>query len=142
MKTRRSLETFRLQLVSTATLTVIAFACVAAVLTFVPLFAYFDSMELGSDSSAEIAAYLIRIHESCWPVIWGAVIASITSGMVLFQRMRSPLARFASVYHQLARIQDALRGLDAYELEPKAATAVAEIRDSLTPLRQSITQAA
>lgn len=102
MRTRRSLTSFRLHLVLTSALVVISFACVAAVLTFVPLFAAFDSMELGSDSSAEIAAYLIRTHESFWPVIGGAVIASVASGMVLFRRMRSPLARFSRVYQQLA----------------------------------------
>ncbi len=102
MRTRRSLGTFRIHLALTAALGVMSFAFVAAVLTFVPLFAHFDSKELGSDSTAEIAAYVIHLHESFWPVIAGAVIASVVSGMVLFQRMRSPLARFAVVYRRLA----------------------------------------
>jgi methyl-accepting chemotaxis protein len=183
MRTRRSLETFRIHLVLTAALVVMSFAFVAAVLSFVPLFAHFDSKEFGSDSTAEIAAYLIHLHESFWPVIGGAVIASVVSGMVLFQRMRKPLARFASVYRrlaegetpgpirirtldylqdeadnlnrmldairqrtteeqrQVARIEEALCELGACELEPKGAAAIAEIRDSLAPLRRSISEA-
>jgi methyl-accepting chemotaxis protein len=183
MRTRRSLGTFRIHLAVTAALGVMSFAFVAAVLTFVPLFAHFDSKELGSHSRGEIAAYLIHLHESFWPVIGGAVLASVVSGMVLFQRMRSPLSRFASVYRrlaegetpgpiriraldylqdeadelnrmvvairqrtaeetrQVARIEEALCELDACELEPKGAAAIAEIRDSLAPLRRTISEA-
>jgi len=180
---RRSLETFRLHLILTAALVVLSFASVAAVLTFVPLFAYLAHAELDSAAGAEIASYLIQLHESFWPVVLGAVIASATSGMVLFQRMRSPLVRFASVHRQLAEghtpepielraldylqdqadelnqmveairlrseqeqnivagIEETLCELEACELEPKGAAAIAEIRDALPLLHRYTPQA-
>ena len=103
MTSERSLETFRLHLMLTATLLVLTFAGVAAVLTFVPLFAYLDDVDLASVAAAEISAYFIHLHESFWPVVAGAIIASTASGLVLFQRMRSPLTRFAAVYRVLAQ---------------------------------------
>ena len=182
MKSRRSIETFRLHLMLTTALVVICFACIAAVLTFVPLLAHFDSAELGSNSSAELAAYLIHLHESFWPMIGGAVVASVASAMLVFERMRAPLVGFVSVYRlvaggktpgpvrirrldylqdeadelnrmldalqqrraaeqrQLARVDETLCELDACELQPKSAAAIAEIRDALALLRQNITE--
>lgn len=102
MMQRRSMGTFRLHLMLSAGLVVLSFASIAAVLTFVPLFVFLAHTELDSAAGAELSAYFIQLHESFWPMVAGAVIASITSGMVLFERMRSPLARFASVYRRLA----------------------------------------
>ena len=183
MVMRRSRETFRIHLVLTAAFVVLSFAFVTAVVTFVPLFAHLGNARPDSDSAAEMAAYVIHLHESFWPLVAGTVIASVVSGMVLFQRMRLPLVRFASVYRQvaegetpepiqirtldylqdeaaelnrmlvglgqrssearrqLARIEEALSELDACELEPKACAAITEIRESLTPLRKSISEA-
>jgi hypothetical protein len=183
MSIRRSLGTFRIHLVLTAAVVVLTFAVVTAVLTFVPIFAAFDSKELGSNAAGEIATYMLLLHKSFWPVIAGAMIASVVSGALLFERMRLPLARFASVHRQLAegqtpgpvqlravdylhdeadelnqmldaigrrsaeeqrllaRVEEALCELDAYELEPKGAAAIAEIRRSLAPLRRNIGEA-
>jgi len=102
MKPRRSLGTFRLHLMLTGALVVLSFASVAAILTFVPLFVYLAHLELDSAAGGELAAYFMQLHESFWPVVAGAVVASTASGMVLFQRMRSPLSRFVLVYQRLA----------------------------------------
>lgn len=178
MTRRRSLGTFRLHLMLTAGLVVLSFASIAAVLTFVPLLVFLAHTELDSAAGAELSAYFIQLHESFWPMVVGAVIASITSGMVLFERMRSPLVRFASAYRRLAegdtpepirlraldylkdeadelnrmletmrrrhdeersrmtRIEQTLCELEACELEPKAAAAIAEIRDALAPVHR------
>ncbi len=103
MTSERSLETFRMHLMLTATLVVLTFAGVAAVLTFVPLFVYLNDVDLASVAAAEISSYFIHLHESFWPVVAGAIIASTVSGLVLFQRMRSPLTRFRAVYRALAQ---------------------------------------
>jgi methyl-accepting chemotaxis protein len=183
MSMRRSLGTFRIHLVLTAAVVVLTFAVVTAVLTFVPIFAHFESQELGSKAAGEIAAYMLLLHKSFWPVIVGAIIASVVSGTLLFERMRLPLARFASVHRQVAEgqtpepvelravdylhdeadglnqmldairqrtaeeqrllacVEEALCELDGYELEPKGAAAIAEIRNSLAPLRRNIGEA-
>ena len=101
----RTLGTFRFHLALTAGIVVLTFGAFAALLIFVPLSARFDA-----EPDFGTASYLLFLHESFWPVILGAVLASVASGLVLFERMRAPLRRFAAAYRRVSagEIPDAL----------------------------------
>ena len=98
----RSLGTFRFHMVLTAALVVLSFSGIAALLVFVPLFSHLGAGSPGSGANAGLVDYLLFLHESFWPVVAGSALASIASGMILFERMRSPLRRFRSIYRQVA----------------------------------------
>ena len=97
-----SLGTFRFHIVLTAALVVLSFSGTAAFLTFVPLISRFGAGSPGSDAHSGLADYLLFLHGSFWPVVAGSVLASIASGMILFERMRSPLRRLRSTYVQIS----------------------------------------
>jgi methyl-accepting chemotaxis protein len=92
----------RLHMLLTAGLVVLTFASIAALLIFVPLVSRFGAESPGSDAQAGLVDYLLFLHESFWPVVAGSILASMASGMALFERMRSPLRRFRSAYVQIA----------------------------------------
>ena len=99
---RRTHKTFRLHLMLTAAIVTATFALVSALLVFVPVFTHLDSDHFDRDVMGGVARYALHLHASFWPVVVGAMIASVASGMVLFERMRSPLRRFAQVYQAVA----------------------------------------
>lgn len=93
---------FRRHLALTAALVTTGFLLMAALLLFVPIFAHLGTSELPADAAGGLAAYVLHLHESFWPVVLGALLASVASGLLLFERMRSPLVRFAATYRRLA----------------------------------------
>jgi methyl-accepting chemotaxis protein len=97
-----TLRAFRWHLALTAAVVTAVFSFVAAATLFVPLFSYLASGEFSQDELGGIASYVLHLHESFWPVVAGALTASVASGMVLFERMRAPLVRFLRVYDELA----------------------------------------
>lgn len=127
---RPSLSTFRRHLALTAASVTLAFTLSAAMLLFVPLFAHLEGGEFGAEALGGISAYVLHLHESFWPVVLGALAASIASGLLLFERMRSPLVRFVSVYEAMARGDTpaplALRTLDYLHDEADALNAMVD----------------
>jgi len=126
-----SLGTFRLHLMLTAGLVVLTFASIAALLIFVPLVARFSATSSGSAEQTGLVDYLLFLHESFWPVVACSVAASMASGMVLFEKMRSPLERFRSTYVQIAagRIPDpiSIRAVDYLRNETADLNRVLEV---------------
>ncbi len=94
--------TFRIHMVLTAGLVVLTFSAIAALLIFVPLVSRFGAGSPDSAGNLGLAEYILFLHESFWPVVACSVLASMASGMVLFERMRSPLRRLRRVYAQIA----------------------------------------
>jgi len=165
-------------MVLTAGLVALSFSGTAAILIFVPIVSHFGAGSPGSDTHAGLADYLLFLHGSFWPVVAGSVLASIASGMISFERLRSPLRRQRSTYVQIAdgeipgpisiraldyrrveardlhrmlealrqhyacrgrgleHIRQALRELEACDLQGKGAGALAEIRGTLSRLQQ------
>ena len=106
MSARPSLATFRRDLALTAALVTFVFAILSAATLFAPLFAHLDSGEFSRAQMGGIAAYVLHLHETFWPVVAGALVASVASGMLLFERMRSPIKRFVRIYAELAQGRD------------------------------------
>jgi methyl-accepting chemotaxis protein len=100
---QRSIETFRIHLALTTAVVTAGFALVVGTAMFVPLFVQFDRSDLDQSSLAGIADYLIQLHTSYWPVVFGAIVGSIVSGMLLFLRMTAPLKRFVNVFEAVGR---------------------------------------
>ena len=99
----RSLTTFRLHLILTAVIVTAGFAVVIGTALFVPLFAQLDRSDLSKDEMAGLAEYLLQLHRSYWPVVVGMIAASVTSAMMLFHRMKSPLTRFVQIFQRIGR---------------------------------------
>jgi len=118
----RSLNTFRLHLILTATIVTAGFAIVVGTVLFVPLFAQLDRPDLDRDAMASLADYLLQLHVSYWPVVVGMIVASIASAMMLFQRMTSPLVRFVRVFEGVGRgeIPNPLQLRNRDYLQPEA----------------------
>jgi hypothetical protein len=98
---RASLGTFRWHLVLTSVCVAIVFAVIAATTLFVPLFVHLDGNEFTSEEMGGIAGYILHLHATFWPVVAGSLLASVASGILLFERMRSPLVRFVAAYAEL-----------------------------------------
>lgn len=101
MTRRSSLGTFRWHLVLTSGCVAIAFAVIAAATLFVPLFVHLDGSEFSQEEMGGIAGYILHLHATFWPVVAGSLLACVASGILLFERMRSPLVRFVAVYAEL-----------------------------------------
>ena len=99
----RSIRTFRIHLALTAATVTLGFALVVAAAMFVPLFAQLDRGDLDQKALAGISIYLIELHTSYWPVVAGTMIASVVSGLLLFNRMTAPLERFSHVFEAIGR---------------------------------------
>lgn len=131
---RASLGTFGLHLTLTAACVTGVFALLAAATLFVPLFTRLDESALSPDAKGEIAGYVLHLHRSFWPVVLGSMIASVASGMLLFQRMRAPLVRFVRVYADLAGGRSpeplTIRGRDYLQEETEALNRMIEAQDA------------
>ena len=66
MRSKRSLNTFRLHLALTAAGVTAGFALVIAAALFVPLFAQLERGDLDRAAMAGVAGYLLELHASYW----------------------------------------------------------------------------
>ena len=98
---RRTTSTLRRDLVLTSCLTTAAFALVVCVSVFVPLAAQLGRAEMSSTEIVGLADYFLFLHATFWPVIGLSLAASISSGLLLYVRMRAPLVRFVRVYRAI-----------------------------------------
>jgi methyl-accepting chemotaxis protein len=99
----RSLRTFRIHLALTAAIATATFALVIAAAQFAPLMAQIDRNDLDWATRGGMAAYLLELHASYWPVVAVTLAASVVSGLLLFQRMTQPLVRFVRAFELIAR---------------------------------------
>jgi methyl-accepting chemotaxis protein len=102
MDERRGLGSFRHHLLLTTGLSACVFAFLVGASIFLPLAHALDQTEPGSSFSAAIAEHFLVLHRTFWPVVLGSLIASIVSGLLLYQRMVGPLVRFRQIYARLA----------------------------------------
>ena len=103
MSPQRTRNTFRAHLILTCAISTLSFGLLIGASVFVPLAVQLDRPDLDPDVTAGIAQHFLDLHRAFWPVVLGALIASILSGMLLFQRMTSPLQRFVGVFESIAR---------------------------------------
>ena len=103
MSPQRTRNTFRLHLVLTCGIATLCFGLLIGASVFVPLAVQLDRPDLDLDVTAGIAQHFLDLHRAFWPVVLGALIASILSGMLLFQRMTGPLQRFVDIFERVAR---------------------------------------
>jgi len=100
---KRQRKMFRIHLMLTSAIATGAFALLVGASLFLPLAAQLDRPDLNAGDAGGIAEHFLYLHRSFWPVVAGALIASIVSGMLLYQRMTGPLVRFVEVFRQIAR---------------------------------------
>lgn len=98
MAERRGLGSFRHHLILTTGLSTLVFVALVAASVFVPLGRALEHAPPGSAFASSIAAHFLDLHRSFWPVVVGALIASVVSGMLLYYRMVGPLIRFRQIY--------------------------------------------
>jgi methyl-accepting chemotaxis protein len=103
MSAPRTRNTFRTHLILTCGISTLAFGALIGASVFVPLAVQLDRRDLDPNLMAGIAQHFLDLHRAFWPVVLGALIASILSGMLLFQRMTGPLQRFVQVFESVAR---------------------------------------
>ncbi len=99
----RTRNTFRAHLVLTCALSTLSFGALIGASVFVPLAVQLDRADLDPSVMSGIAQHFLDLHRAFWPVVLGALIASILSGMILFQRMTGPLQRFVDIFESIER---------------------------------------
>lgn len=106
----RTLGTLRHHLVITSLFSTFVFAALVGASIFLPLAEALDHSEPASPFAAAIAEHFLSLHARFWPVVLGALLASIGSGLLLYQRMAGPLVRYRMVYRQIAegRVPEAM----------------------------------
>ena len=99
----RRRSTFRHHLILTSAASTAVFATLVGASLFVPLVAQLDRPDLDRQIAGGIAEHILYLHRSFWPVVLGALIASLASGLLLYQRMTGPLVRFVHAFGQISR---------------------------------------
>lgn len=89
----RRRETLRTHMILTGVTATAAFAAVIATSLFAPVIAHFENADLSLEARAGLADHILYLHSGFWPVVCVALISSIVSAVVLFQRMSAPLVR-------------------------------------------------
>lgn len=103
MSDRRRRSTFRHHLVLTSVVSTLVFATLVGASLFIPLVTQLDRPDLDHQTAGGIAAHMLYLHQSFWPVVLGALLASVASGMLLYQRMTGPLVRFVDAFERISR---------------------------------------
>lgn len=103
MQPLRTRNTFRMHLILTSALATLAFGALTGASLFVPLAVQLDRHDLDPALMGGIAQHFLDLHRAFWPVVLGSLIASILSGMLLFQRMAGPLKRFVHIFESIER---------------------------------------
>lgn len=103
MNAKRPRATFRQHLVLTSVASTAVFAALVGASLFIPLVAQLDRPDLDRQSAGGIAEHILYLHRNFWPVVLGALIASVASGLLLYQRMTGPLVRFMNAFAQISR---------------------------------------
>jgi methyl-accepting chemotaxis protein len=88
-------------MILTALTATAAFAAVIAASLFAPLIAHFDDSTLSPEARAGIADHFLYLHSSFWPVVGVALLSSVVSAVVLFQRMAAPLVRMVRSFQSI-----------------------------------------
>ncbi len=100
---RRTLNTFRVQLMSTVAIVTLGFGVVIALSLFVPLATQLSRSDLDPEALGAIASYALEVHGAFWPVVLVCLVASVASGFLLYMRMTGPLARYVAAFRTIAR---------------------------------------
>jgi hypothetical protein len=79
------------------------FAALVGASLFVPLVAQLDRPDIDRQIAGGIAEHILYLHRSFWPFVFGALVASVGSGLLLYQRMTGPLVRFVHAFAQISR---------------------------------------
>lgn len=103
MESLRTRNTFRNHLILTSAIATLAFGALTAASLFVPLAVQLDRSDLDPVMMGGISQHFLDLHRAFWPVMLGSLLASILSGMLLFQRMSGPLKRFVSIFESIER---------------------------------------
>jgi hypothetical protein len=103
MTPRRRRSTFRHHLILTSVACTAVFAALVGASLFVPLVVELDRPGLDHQIAGGIAEHILYLHRSFWPFVFGALIASAGSGMLLYERMTGPLVRFVHAFAQISR---------------------------------------
>jgi methyl-accepting chemotaxis protein len=103
MNSLRTRNTFRTHLILTCAISTLSFGALIGASVFVPLSVQLDRADLDPGVMAGIAQHFLDLHRAFWPVVLGALLASILSGMLLFQRMTGPLQRFVDIFERIER---------------------------------------
>jgi methyl-accepting chemotaxis protein len=103
MTPRRRRSTFRRHLILTSAAATGVFAALVGASLFVPLVAQLDRPGLDRQIAGGIAEHILYLHRSFWPFVLGTLIASVGSGLLLYDRMTGPLVRFVHAFAQISR---------------------------------------
>lgn len=103
MSDKRRRSTFRHHLVLTSAVSTAAFATLVGASLFIPLVAQLDRPDLDHQTAGGIAEHILYLHRSFWPVVLGSLLASVASGLLLYERMSGPLVRFLGVFRRISR---------------------------------------
>jgi methyl-accepting chemotaxis protein len=103
MSPRRRRSTFRQHLILTSAASTAVFTALVGASLFVPLVAQLERPDLDRQIAGGIAEHVLYLHRNFWPVVFGALIASVASGLLLYQRMTGPLVRFVQAFAQVSR---------------------------------------
>ncbi|MCA9505848.1 MAG: hypothetical protein KC616_22335 [Myxococcales bacterium] len=92
----------RRDLILTGSIVTACFAVIIALSVFVPIAAQLSATSVDSEMAFGLAEHFLFLHAALWPVIVLSLVASVVSGHLLYQRMRSPLIRFVRCYDEVA----------------------------------------
>jgi hypothetical protein len=97
----RRRETLRAHMILTALTATAAFAAVIAAALFAPVIAHFEDSNLSPEVRAGIADHFLYLHSGFWPVVAVALLSSVVSAVLLFQRMAAPLVRMLRIFQSI-----------------------------------------
>jgi hypothetical protein len=98
----RTLTTFRIHLLLTCLGVTAAFALVVALAVFVPLAAQLQRVPVDFESTAGLADHFLFLHSALWPLVLLSLLSCVVAATLLFERMRSPLVRFARCFDAIS----------------------------------------
>lgn len=89
---------FRAHLFWVVTGTAAALLVVASAVILLPLFVRFEGGPASTEELGALADRILELHTTLWPVVLVCLLAVTASSWFLYQRMVSPLVRFARVF--------------------------------------------
>ena len=93
---------FRLHLVLTSLGTTVCFLFVVTAALFAPLMARMDIDQVSLEVAGGIAAQVLYLHETFWPVVLASLCGVVGSANYLYGRFTSPLVRFVRAFDAIA----------------------------------------
>lgn len=141
---------FRLHLVLTTLVTTLCFLFIVSAAMFAPLMARMDVNRVSLEAAGEIAAQVLYLHETFWPVVLASLCGVAASALYLHSRFTAPLVRFVRAFEEISagRTPGAIRIRKSDFLNDETAsfnnmllalcTRVADIREREACVRDSI----